>query len=182
MIVPILPQDVARCIGHGAGPSGYQNRIDDEPEEWRPLFGRYCISSLGRVRGMHKIRKMQLGTSGYPIVQIKGKTYMVHRLVAQTFLTPDPDRPMVNHKDGVKTNNRVSNLEWCTKSENALHSYRLGMSKPPRPEGNPKVTPEQVREIRKSDESVQALAERYGLAHTSIRNIKAGRTWKDLPD
>ena len=57
------------------------------------------------------------------------KGHYVHRLVAEAFLTPEPGRPFVNHKDGNKANNNLENLEWCTQSENQIHAYQLGLQK-----------------------------------------------------
>jgi hypothetical protein len=63
-----------------------------------------------------------IGSSGYPLVELAGKTYSVHRLVAQAFI-PNPDNlPQVNHKDEIKTNNTDTNLEWCTKAYNTEYS------------------------------------------------------------
>ena len=53
----------------------------------------------------------------------------MHRLVAQTFLLNPDNLPCVNHKDGNKLNNSVGNLEWCTRSENARHSFQMGLQK-----------------------------------------------------
>lgn len=57
------------------------------------------------------------------------KSYMVHRLIAQTFIPNPENLPCINHKDGNKQNNAVDNLEWCTKSENTKHSYRVGLQR-----------------------------------------------------
>lgn len=101
-------------------------------EEWKTIKeyeGLYRISNLGNVSHYTKKRgwinkKLTLGTTGYLKVQLwknnKSKTVNVHRLVAEAFLDNPYNLPYINHKDEDKTNNRVSNLEWCT------HEYNCG--------------------------------------------------------
>lgn len=101
-------------------------------ENWKDIKGyegRYQVSDLGRVKslnynktGKERIKKAAKGSCGYVIVTLsnggKLKGFLVHRLVAEAFL-PNPDRlPQVNHKDEDKTNNAVSNLEWCDRKYN----------------------------------------------------------------
>lgn len=62
---------------------------------------------------------------GYSYVSINNRTYTIHRLVAEAFIPNDANKPDINHLDGNKHNNRVDNLEWCTKSENEKHSYNV---------------------------------------------------------
>ena len=108
--------------------------------EWRKIEGKkwYEVSSTGLVRVL--LDKPYMLTlkrhSSYLYVTLtddvtkRRKNYFVHRLVAETFLSkPDIDYLVVNHKNGIKTDNRVENLEWCTQAENVKHSYRMGLQK-----------------------------------------------------
>lgn len=86
--------------------------------------------------GKLKYIKQSLKTNGYFQVKLfkdgVRKYYIVHRLVAKTFV-PNPDnKPEVNHIDGNKQNNHASNLEWVTSRENQLHAFQLGLQKAPR--------------------------------------------------
>ena len=110
-------------------------------EEWRPIEGYeyYEVSNLGRVRSwinnkwkrrntpkilsLHRLTKGYLGVSLSSAPNVS-KTIKVHRLVAKAFI-PNPDKKFqVNHLDECKTNNAVSNLEWCTQKENLNYGTR----------------------------------------------------------
>lgn len=104
-------------------------------EEWRPVPGwedRYEVSSQGRVISARQRRLMKplANGNGYPVVSFhrdgRKTSQLVHRLVAAAFLPPDPMRPQVNHKDFDRTNAHVSNLEWCTGTENLSHAAAAG--------------------------------------------------------
>lgn len=98
----------------------------------------YFISSYGRVYSniSHKILKTRSVGRGYEIISLYknegGKMeYLIHRLVLLAFSPIDnPELYQGNHKDGIKTNNYLYNLEWNTQSENMLHSYAMGLRKP----------------------------------------------------
>lgn len=112
-------------------------------EVWKDIEGyegMYQVSNLGRVKSLgnrsnHKdeILLKQANVMGYKVATLtkdsKGKMYKVHRLVATAFISNDDleNKIEVNHIDGDKFNNKASNLEWCTKSENAIHAFKLGL-------------------------------------------------------
>ena len=105
-------------------------------EKWKDVQGYeglYQISNLGRVKRNGTILHQSLNTYGYCQVSLCNngdiKNHLVHRLVANEFL-PNPERhPQVNHIDGNKKNNAVTNLEWCTQAENNNHAIRTGLRK-----------------------------------------------------
>lgn len=96
--------------------------------------GLYSVSKEGHVFSISRQKVMSpYNVNGYHMLVLQKdkskKRMLVHRIVAQTFLKNKNNFPQVNHKDGNKTNNNVSNLEWCTASENKKHSWRIGTSK-----------------------------------------------------
>ena len=112
-------------------------------EIWKPvvgLEGLYEVSNLGRVKSLYDqfkrprvlIRKLSSNTRGYKVLELKGKQYFAHRLVAMAFIENPQNKPFVNHKDSNPSNNHVDNLEWVTQSENIQHGYDFGNIKPTR--------------------------------------------------
>ena len=110
-------------------------------EVWKPVVGYeqyYQISNKGRVKSLYKNGKTKIlrpkqRRDGYYIVSLanrKGgiKYAAIHRLVGKAFIPNINNYPQINHKDGIKTNNNVENLEWCTKSQNMRHAYDIGLS------------------------------------------------------
>lgn len=100
---------------------------DTDEEIWRDIDGlenQYAISTKGRVRNIRtgRILAGTYNNDGYKYVILKGKGHTVHRLMALTFLDNPNNLPQVNHIDEDKRNNDISNLEWCSKSDNVSHS------------------------------------------------------------
>jgi hypothetical protein len=112
-------------------------------ERWADVEGHpgYQVSDRGQVRSVDRVVQKRDGSSarhkgkilalvtnhyGYKTIQTSSRTpLLVHRLVALAFLPVDQDRPQVNHKNGLRGDNRVENLEWVNNSENNLHAFRV---------------------------------------------------------
>ena len=102
-------------------------------EIWRNIKdfeGKYSVSNLGRVKShnfnntkQEKILSNKGIRRGYPAISLgKGNNKSIHRLVAETFIPNDKNKECVNHINGIKTDNRVENLEWVTQLENVKHA------------------------------------------------------------
>ena len=95
--------------------------------------GLYGVTSCGRIWSFKskKFLKPHIQRDGYMLVTLYkdkiSKTFQVHRLVAKAFISNPNNLPEVNHIDGIKTNNNVQNLEFCSHSYNMRHSYKIGL-------------------------------------------------------
>ncbi len=101
--------------------------------EW--FENRYIVTSLGRVISMNywdrwygKELKWNLEWAWYYFVLLGWKRYKIHRLVTMAFIPNPLRKPQVNHKNGIKTDNRLENLEWVTHSENAQHAHDIWLN------------------------------------------------------
>ena len=109
-------------------------------KRWVPAkdLPMYEVSNEGDIRNIKtgRILRQQLNARGYPTLTVRKDkqqlTKTVHRIIADSFFDGDHDELDVNHKDGNKTNNYVSNLEWCTRQENIRHAFDTGLKKPSR--------------------------------------------------
>lgn len=162
-------------------------------EIWKeiPEFnGIYAVSNFGNVRNLkyQKTKKQSIHKAiGYKYVCLckSGvcKTFYIHRLVAEIFLGHETNLE-VNHKDGNKENNHISNLEWVTHHENILHSHRIGLNKINQVKGSrtgtAKLNEQQVSEILelKGKMTQSSIAKKYNVSTATVWGILNNRSWK----
>ena len=166
-------------------------------EEWRDVVGfedYFKVSNLGRVfsKRTNKILKQTMLKTGYAsfatrIGGRKGQThcFRVHILVAKAFISNPENKAQVNHINGIKTDNRLDNLEWVTASENMQHAYKSGLVKRNllMSNDNPKIklTEADVLYIlevyvpRHREFGARALARKLGVGKTCILSVVHGK-------
>lgn len=161
-------------------------------EEWRNSVANYEVSSMGRMRRSTagrktfagRILKQQLLQNGYfsvrPTVDGRNKQFYTHDLIAAAFNGPKPEGAHVNHKDGMKTNNAPSNLEYTSRKGNMEHAAVMGLMA--RGESHPqrKLDDERVRQLRAdrgAGLSFSQLARKHGVSIATAFNAANGHSW-----
>lgn len=152
-----------------------------------PSAPAYSVSMSGVVYSTFgKPMSKSIDKRGYVRLgfHIGGKTHnrYVHQIVAETFIGPRPDGMHINHIDGNKQNNHVSNLEYVTPSQNRLHALRMGLAESPCGEdhGRSKITESDVIDIhlrRQAGETLESIGDDYGIVYQHVHGITTGRFW-----
>lgn len=180
--------------------------MKESKEFWKVIedFPNYLISNKGNVKTVKTLENRILFTKddGYVscTLTLNGKSYYkyVHRLVAEAFVINPKTKKQVNHKNGIKNDNRVENLEWVTPSENIRHAIETGLLKYKKKEKDIKnskhskgedangslLNPEKVITIRVLHETGEykqmELAEMFGVNYRTINDVIKRRQWKHI--
>lgn len=185
----------------------YQEWLNNQIEIWKPVIGYedlYEVSSHGRIKSLsrfiekdngtiqrfkEKILKLQSDAYGYKVVALtkdkKATNKKFHRIIAEAFI-PNPDNlPEINHKNGIKSDNRIENLEWCTRRHNLIHALENGLSYRKGGIGeknsHAKLNDIDVINIRNAYKSLRIeMANKYGVSIGTIESIIKNTTWRNL--
>lgn len=168
-------------------------------EIWKPVVGfegLYEVSNRGRIKRIKgfrackdRILKPYANSCGYLLITLckngRIKRKLIHRLILEAFIESCPEGKECNHKNGIKTDNRLKNLEWVTKSENIKHKINiLGYIFPHgEKQGNSKLITKEIlaiRELLQKNHSQRRLAEWFNVCQATIHEIYTGKIWKHI--
>ena len=156
-----------------------------------PGHPRYEINDRGVIRNRENkyIKSQYIGSTGYYMVSFsygsKTKPKRVHRLLSITFIKNPEEKPEVNHIDGDKLNNELSNLEWVTHKENMQHAFKTNLANNTgEKNGMSKLKKSQVKEIKRllndGELSQYKIALMYDVSRSCILGIKLKRLWAHI--
>jgi len=164
-------------------------------ENWKFIKNyenRYMISDLGNIKSLKKLHRNSdkilkpiLQGGGYLAIDlgngIKIKRFLIHRLVAENFLNNEYNKKQVNHINGIKTDNKLSNLEWVTASENQKHAIKTGL-KSSKGEKNSqcKIKTADILNILNDKRKYKLISEQYKISISTISDIKRGYSWNHI--
>jgi hypothetical protein len=151
----------------------------------------YFVTSWGRIFSIRaKHITGQVGKRGYRTLRTMKRNLPIHRLVAKAFIPNPEDKAYINHKNGIKTDNNITNLEWVTPKENYEHAIATGLTKPtemykyapiPKKGDNAKFTIEQAKRVvhlvRKKGYSYTKAGATEGMSYSTVAHIMTGRRY-----
>jgi len=148
-------------------------------------FLEYMVSEDGQIYSLktNKILKQSKNRTGYFKLNLWNSrqiTVFPHRLVGKAFIDNPNNYPQINHLDGVKTNNKVSNLEWCTHKMNLQHAAAIGLIRRGEENGQSKLLEKDIINIRNSEKTATELAKQYNVHRRTIGFVLKRETWNHI--
>lgn len=187
------------------------NLLDNIEEKWldvKGYEGLYQVSNTGKIRSVDRlilknnnrhawfqgqVLKPATNRNGYSRIVLskdkEKKTLSVHRLMAIAFIPNPLNHKQVNHINGIKDDNRLENLEWCTPSENILHAYRTGLGHSGLKGCNGERHPSsklktqdvlKIKQLLREKQTNVAIASKFNISEKAISDIRIKRTWSHL--
>ena len=154
--------------------------------------GRYVVTDEGTIlNSKGKEIYWRFDKDGYKLVLLSNsgikKSYYIHRLVCMAFLDNPDNKPQVNHKNGIRSDNRLENLEWCTISENVSDGFKRGR-KPTIIQGEQAINHKlkgrdipAIRQMISDGHKIQEISNQFNVSYSTIYSIKSGKNWKHIP-
>jgi hypothetical protein len=178
-------------------------------ELWKTIGGYeglYEASNMGRVRSLDRVNSRDVvglesyiskgkilsprsQRQGYKLVALfkggKREDKLIHRIVGEAFLDNKDNKKTINHKNGIKADNRIENLEWVSQKENNRHAWKNGYLQPKIGQNNPaaKLSTRDVVKIKIGllcGISSGELSNMYGVHKATIKSIRSGRNWSSI--
>ena len=153
-------------------------------KNWKDVVGfedYFMVSDCGDVwsKRTNKVLKQRYNKSGYLVISTKiggrkgrNHCFRVHRLVAEAFVSNPDNKPVVNHIDGIKGNNHVSNLEWCTPQENTKHYFEVLYTEDENKGGNERQLNYEtlLEDFKESGLSIRKYADSIGFSYSGVQH------------
>ena len=164
----------------------YPNEVFKKVSEKVPNYKNYEISNYGRIISYAKsqtiILRQSNGHLGYKVVKLGwNNLWHVAKITLITWISNPENKPCCNHLNGIKYDNRVANLEWCTPKENSQHAIRMGLINRVNYAIRKPLTNEEIYmafEDRKNGMSMRAIAKKQNRVYRTIRDLLNGKTNK----
>lgn len=163
-------------------PEAVKQKIE---EEWKNIkdYSDYLVSNFGNVKNKKGFTlNPQITRRGYCRVSLyknkKSRSFFVHRIVLNEFV--GKSELVINHLNGIKTDNRLCNLEYCTRGENNKHAKLIGLNAAGEKQWNAKLKNGQVLEIFNSKLKSSFLAKKFKVTRRTINQIRCGDTWQSV--